>query len=62
MTSTTPTKSTGRALIDALAEVAGPSEPTQAQLDRFAAAYHAHPGDSRRSAPPAQRPRPQRRR
>jgi len=53
----TPTTSTGRALIDALVEISGPEEPTAAQLARFAAAYHAHPGAPRRTAYPARRPR-----
>lgn len=57
MTSTTPTKSTGRTLIDALVEANGAEEPTVEQLDRVSAAYHAHPGAPRQSEYPAQRPR-----
>lgn len=57
MTETTPTKSTGRTLLDALVEVNGAEEPTAEQLDRVAAAYHAHPGAPRQSEYPAQRPR-----
>lgn len=57
MTETTPTKSTGRTLLDALVEVTGAEEPSAEQLDRVAAAYHAHPGAPRKSEYPAQRPR-----
>uniref|UniRef100_A0A7U5K8X5 Uncharacterized protein n=1 Tax=Corynebacterium silvaticum TaxID=2320431 RepID=A0A7U5K8X5_9CORY len=53
----TPTTSTGRTLLDALVEVNGAEEPTAGQLDRMAAAYHAHPGAPRQSEYPARRPR-----